>query len=357
MPSSADILSPVSLTAAVNEVRSPLSFLKNSFYSAEETKPTVDIELSVLRDERSMAPFVKRDGAGIMVSGDSEEFKIVRPAHIRIKRPMTPSDLLDKRRAGFGIHMGASDMNAQMRAYLAREMSGMLRKIQNSEEWLCAQALRGSISYESEEHVSFEVDFGRSADLTVTLSGADLWTASTANIKGDFLSASELVNDASEGIVTDVVLGREARDAFLSNAGVLSLLDVNPAFIRNGQLDLTQTIRDDGALMLGVYAHSVRVWSYGRKVVLPDELGGATEDLIRPKFAEFIWRSPEAERVVYYGGIRDMKAIGAGKVLEAKRFSKSWEVEDPSARMLLIESNPLPCNRRPDTSVSMQVVA
>ena len=357
MPSSADVLSPVSLTAAVNEVRSPLSFLKNSFYPTDQTVPTVEIELSTIRDGRSMAPFVKRDGAAIMVDGDSEDFRIVKPAHIRIKRPMSPSDLLDKRRAGFGIHVSAADMNAQMRSYLAREMSSMLRKIQNSEEWLCSQALTGVISYEAEDGVSFEVDFGRSADLTVTLAGGDLWTASTSHPKDDFLEASELINDNSEGIATDVVLGREAREAFLSNAEVLSLLDVNPAFIRNGQLDLTQTIRDDGALLLGVYAHSVRVWSYGRKVALPDELGGATVDLIRSKFAEFIWRSPEAERVVYYGGIRDMRAIGAGRVLESRRFSKTWQVEDPSAMMMLIESNPLPCNRRPDTHVSMQVIA
>jgi hypothetical protein len=357
MPSSADILSPVSLTAATNEVRSPLSFLKNNFYPTDQTVPTVDIELSVIRDGRSMAPFVKRDGAGIMVGGDSEDFKIVKPAHIRIKRPMSPSDLLDKRRAGFGIHMSAGDLNAQMRAYLAREMSGMLRKIQNSEEWLCAQAITGVITYEAEDGVSFEVDFGRSASLVVTLSGGDLWTASTSHPKDDFLLASELINDNSEGIATDVILGTEARAAFLSNAEVLSLLDVNPAFVRNGQLDFTQTIRDDGALLLGVYAHSVRVWSYARQVTLPDELGGATEALIRSKYAEFLWRSPEAERVVYYGGIRDMKAIGAGRVLESRRFSKSWMVEDPSAQMLLIESNPLPCNRRPDTHVSMQVVA
>lgn len=356
MPSSADILSPVSLTAAVNEIRSPLSFLKNSFYSQEETKPTVDIELSVVRDGRSMAPFVKRDGAGLMVDGDSEEFKIVRPAHIRIKRPLSPSDLLDKRRAGFGIHVTAADMNAQMRSYLSREMSGMMRKIQNAEEYLCAMALRGVISYESEEGVSFEVDFGRDPSLDVTLTGADLWSASTANLRGDFLNASELINDLSEGQVTDVVLGKNARDAFLADASgqVLTQLSQSlPANLRQGQIDLTTQFRDDGALYLGSFVHGVRVWSYARQVTLPD---GSQFDLIRPDYAEFIWRSPEAERVVYYGGIRDMKAIGAGRVLEAKRFSKSWEVEDPSARMMLIESNPLPCNRRPDTSLSMKVV-
>ena len=45
------------------------------------------------------------------------------------------------------------------------------------------------------------------------------------------------------------------------------------------------------------------------------------------------------------------------KVLQSKRFSKSWEVEDPSARLLLIESNPMPVMRRPNATVSIQVLA
>ncbi len=353
MPSSADILSPVSLTAAVNEVRSPLSFLKNLLYSREETKPTVDIELSVIRDGRSMAPFVKRDGAGIMVAGDSEEFRIVRPAHIRIKKPLSPSDLLDKRRAGFGIHVDGSDMNAQMRAFLARDMSSMLRKIANAEEWLASQALTGVISYEAEDGVVFEVDFGRSSDMVVTLTGADLWSASTSHPSDDFLTASELINDKSEGRATDVILGRNARTAFLSNADVRAKFVYRGENVRQGQLDLTTSPRDDGALFLGMYDHEVRVWSYPRQLTMPD---GTVVDLVREDYAEFVWASPEADRVMYYGGIRDMKAIGAGRVLESKRFSKSWQVEDPSAQMVLIESNPIPCNRRPDTHVSMKVV-
>lgn len=353
MPSSADILSPVSLTAAVNDVRSPLSFLKNLLYSREETKPTVDIELSYIRDGRSMAPFVKRDGAALMVDGDSEDSKIVKPAHIRIKRPLSPSDLLDKRRAGFGIHQNAGEMNRQMRAYLAREMSGMLRKVANAEEWLASQALQGLVSYESEEGASFEIDMGRAAGMSVTLTGGDLWSASTSSPKADFLTAAELINDASEGRVTDAILGANARDAFLANAEVLAQLVYRGENIRQGQLDLTTQFRDDGALYLGTFVHGVRVWSYARQLTQAD---GTVVDLIRPDYAEFVWASPEAERVMYFGGIRDMKAIGAGRVLESKRFSKSWEVEDPSSMMMLIESNPLPFNRRPDTSVSMKVV-
>jgi hypothetical protein len=78
--------------------------------------------------------------------------------------------------------------------------------------------------------------------------------------------------------------------------------------------------------------------------------------LIRPGYVEFVANSPAAEFVTYYGAIEDMQAIGAGRVLQSRRFSKSWEVEDPSARMLLVESNPLPVMRRPGATVSMSVL-
>lgn len=359
MPSSADILSPVSMTAAVNEIRSPNSFIKNMFYSDEELSDTEILELSTIREGRQMAPLVKKDGAAIMIDGDSEEFQmLVHAAHIRLKRPMSPSDLLDKRRAGFGIHTDASELGTQMRAYMARQLSSLMRRISNTEEYLCSLALQNALAYSDEKGVAFTIDFGRDSSQVITLSGADLWTNAASKPADQFLDSNELLNDLSEGVVTDVVLGREAADAFTANANVQSRLEWRPELIKQGQLDLTSNFRDDGALLLGVYNHGARVWRYGRRVTLPDELGGTSVDLVRSKFAEFIYRSPEAQRKVYYSPIRDMKAIGNGKVLKAKRFSKSWDVEDPSARMMLVESNPMPFHRRPNASnVSIQVVA
>jgi len=353
MPTSAEVLHHSTMTRVVNEIRNPLSFIKNMFFSQEETVPTRHIEIGTIRRGRHIAPFVKRDGAALMVTGATEGSRLVKPAHIRIKRPMSPSELMNKRRAGSVIHIDKGGLQAAMRRYMARELGFMAIDIGNSEEYLCAQALRGIITYESDDEESFEVDFQRDASLTVTLTGSDLWTDPLSRPSANFLNASELVNDLSEGRITDVILGADARNAFLANAEVEKKLTFQPEHIRFGTIDLSTNFLDSGALFLGSYVHGVRVWSYARKVLLPD---GTEYELIRPDYAEFIWRHPSAERVVYYGAIEDMDALGEGNVLEAKRFSKSWTTPDPSARMVLVESNPLPCLRRPDTSVSMKVV-
>ena len=347
----------MSMTATVNEVRSPLSFLRNKFFGTEMTSPTKEVEVGTIRRGRKMAPLVRRGGAGVMVSGGSEEFRKVLPAHIRIKRPMTPSELINNRRVGTPIHITrGGQMEAAIRQYVARELGYMMDDIANTEEYLCALAIRGSIDYEDEQHVSMTVDFGRSASHDITLSGTDLWTDAASSPSDTFLTVSELVNDDSECIVTDCILGSTARDAFLANDEVRAKFLWRPEAVKQGVVDFMQQFQADGALFLGMYDRSIRVWSYARQLTLPESMGGTAVDLIRPKYAEFLCGSANAQSKMLYGAIEDFDASPTGFV-ESKRFAKSWISKDPSARMELVESNPLPVLFRPDTTCSVQVVA
>lgn len=353
MPQSSDVLSWSTLTASINEMKSPQDFIKNRVFRRDVMVPTRDIELSVLRRGRRIAPFVKRNGAALMTVGGTEEFKTVRPAHIRIKRPITSGELVEKRRAGSSIFPGEGGVRAAIREFMAREQGFLLDDVTNSEEYLCAQAIRGSIAYSNLDEESFEVNFGRSASHSITLSGADLWTDAASTPQDEFELASELIND-DVSLVPDIcLLGKEAAAAFLKNAEVKDLLRGFNNNLVLGSIDLTQQFQESGAKFLGTFVSGIQVWTYGRKVTLPD---GSSFDLVRPKFAEFISTSPSAQHTVYYGAIEDVNLF-EGQLLMAKRFSKSWVEQDPAARQLLVESNPLPTMRRPDSTVSIQVVA
>jgi hypothetical protein len=353
MPNSADVLQWSTLTPAVNEMKSPNSFIKDVFFGREQAVETRNIELSFMDRGRQIAPFILRDGEAIMTAGRTESFRVIQPPHIRIKRPMTASDLMNKRRPGSVVFPGRSGIRSAIREYMANELSMLNDDVSNSEELLAAQALTGVISYSAPDESVFTITFPRSGDHNYALASADRWTASTASPRKDFLDAAELISDAVSLTATDVILGTEAADAFLADAhGELGTL-LEYRRLDTGMIDLTQQFAQSGALFLGTFVHGIRVWRYGRKV----DVNGVSTDLIRPKYAEFVARTPAAEMLTYYGAIEDMKAIGAGNVLASKRFSKSWEVEDPSARMLLLESNPMPVMRRPNATVSIQVVA
>jgi len=353
MPTSADVLSWSSLTPAVNEVKSPNSFIKELLFSRAVTVPTRNIEVSLISRSRRIAPFVQRNGAALMTEGRNESFRVFQPAHIRVKRPMTPSELLTKRRAGSVIFPGADGISEAMRQYMADELSYLMLDIDESEEYLAAGALRGAISYASGDEAAFTVTYPRSASHSYALGAGDRWNETTSQKRRDFLDAAQLINDDVGLNCTDVILGADAADAFLADASAELTTQLELRRLSTGTIDLTQQFQESGAMFLGEYVHGIRVWRYARQT----EVAGAAYDLIRPKFAEFVCRSPAAQFVTYYGAIEDMKAIGAGRVLQSRRFSKSWEEEDPSARMLLVESNPLPVPRRPDATVSVQVLA
>lgn len=351
MAETADVLHYTTLTEAINEQKAPNNFLKNTFFSRDIPVATRSIELSYKRRGRKIAPFVKRDGAAVMTTGRTESFTNIEPPHIRIKRPMTPSDLMVNRRPGGVIFANGDDIAAEIRNYIAEEQEMMIDDVTNSEELLCALALTGTITYQTADEESFQITSPRSTANDFALTGSDRWDQSGSSPRKTFKSVMQIVNEAVGLAVTDVVLGADAAEAFLGNAEAETLLDVRR--FNTGTLDFNQQFGIDGALYLGTYVGGIRIWMYARQVLV----GSTTTDLIRPKYAEFIAKSPAAEFVVYYGAIEDMKAIGAGRVLKSKRFSKSWEQEDPSARMLLIESNPMPCIRRPDSTVSVQVIS
>ena len=353
MPRSSDVLSWSTLTAAINEMKSPQDFLQNKFFRQIVPVPTRDIELSVLRRGRRMAPFVKRNGAALMVTGGTEEFKIVRPPHIRIKRPINAGELVEKRRAGSSIFPGADGVRAAMEEFMAREQGFMLDDVTNTEEWLCAQAIRGSISYSVADEESFVVDFGRDASHDVTLTGADLWSApTTASPSAVFLAASKLMNDDVSLVPQIALMGEDAAAAFLKTDEAKALLRGFNNNLVMGSIDLTAQFQESGAMYLGTYTNSIQVWTYGRSIIKPD---GTSEKLIRADRVEFLTMSPAAQMVRYYGAIEDVGLFN-GDLLQSQRFSKSWIEQDPPARQLLVESNPLPCLRRPDATVSYKVV-
>jgi hypothetical protein len=58
------------------------------------------------------------------------------------------------------------------------------------------------------------------------------------------------------------------------------------------------------------------------------------------------------EGVRHYGMVKDFKAMHTAQ----RSFTKSWEVEDPSARFLMMQSAPLVVPYRPNASLFCDVL-
>ena len=354
MAESRDVLQWTSLTAMVNELKTPNRFLRDLLFSQQDPRPTESLEIGILVGDRIVAPFVRRNGEAIEITPFQEKFYNVSCPNIRIKRHLEASELLFERRVGHVIHAEEADVMSGAEEHIARSSLRLNQAVDEAEEYLCSQAIRGSITYQVDEEEAFSVTYPRTASHSVTLS--TFWDNVAGKPAADFLTAMQLVADDTGLNLTHAILGSEASNAFLDNAQVAGLLDNRR--IEVGQLGLTARIAQSGALRLGSF-RSLDVWSYTRKTQVPSApgLGALTStDLIRPKYAEFVTADAAAENVLYYGAIPDVKAL-QGRLFRGRRFSKSWEQEDPSVMWQLVHSRPLPVLRRPDSTVSMKVVS
>lgn len=350
MPETSEIYHWARLTPAINEIKSPNQFVTRLLYGRQIPQPTEKVELSVYSGGREAAPFVKVNAEALMVEGVNETFHTVEAPNIRIKRPLRPHDLLTTRRPGTLIFQNTGGIARAIREHIALNQARLGDLITNSTEYLACMSLTGTVTYQVLDEDAFTITYPRAAGHTVDISGGTAWSAATPQMEIDFLTAKRLIANAVGLNTTDCIMSQTAAVQFLKNAkGDANFFDANNLNI--GTVSFANQFREDGALLLGVYS-GVRCWEYARQVTVD----GTATNLIRDKYVEFVAALPGAQWTMYYGAIPDMKAL-AGRMFVGKRFSKSWDVEDPSVRWLLAASRPLPCPRRPDASVSMKVLA
>lgn len=340
-----------SLTGVVDQMKPASNFLTQLLYPVEDPKSTETIDLSVVISGREMAPFVKVNGEGVLVSGTTKKFQTVQPANIRIKQPFTPSQLLYDREPGTAIYVtNPASQRAAIRRHIARDLQYMENLIQNRIEWMVAQTLRGAIDYEG-DHDVFTITIPRSASFDIA-SVTPYWDDSTpadVDILGLVDAVKELMGE-NEGLApTDAIMGTLANDSFRKVNLVQKLTDIGRTEV--GDLNFASQFQASGAQYRGTFG-GIRWWYYPRQLTNED---GTATSLIRSQYVEFVHVGPAAERVLYYGAIPDMDALDGGSFV-GRRFAKSWRVEDPSAVMALVHTRPLPWPRRPNASVSVKVV-
>ena len=89
------------------------------------------------------------------------------------------------------------------------------------------------------------------------------------------------------------------------------------------------------------------IWTYDEWYI---DDNGVEQPMIPLK--KVIMLSSRIRAVRHYAAIQDMKAIAA-----VNRFPKSWEVEDPSVRFVMLQSAPLMGLHQPDGVICATVSA
>ena len=335
-----DIFSTGVLARVVAELPAPAPFILNSFFTAIQTEQSEEIHFDIANGKRRLAPFVSPIVAGQVVASQGYTTKTFKPAYVKDKR-VFDSNRPFKRAIGERIG-GEMNPAQRLQALLASDLQDQLNMLTNRQEVMAIEALRtGKVIVKGDQYPEVEVDFGRHADLTKTLTSTARWGESGVEPLTDVETWSMLVTEHSGATANTVVMDVKAWNLFSASAKVQKLLD---RF--RGADQLNATVTGAGGRYMGNIG-SFDIWVYAGWYEHP-------ETKVLTKFLPdhtVIITSPDLEGTRAYGAIRDEEA-GFQAV---PYFSKSWVEKDPAVRYLLLQSAPLPVPYRVNAAMCATV--
>ncbi len=333
-----DIYSTTALNRLVGSLIRPQSALLSTFFGTVETSDTEDIKFDVENKRRRISPFVSPLRAGKLVEEEGYTTNTFSPAYIKDKRVFDPNKAL-KRSAGETIGGTLTPLNRHQ-ANLVRSSADQLDMLTRRKEVMASEVLRtGACTITGEGYPTVVVSFGRKSTHTVQLTSTDRWGETGVKPLEDIEDWTSLLLKDSGCVVRDVIMDTEAWRVFRAGDDVAKYLDTRPL----NNVDTSVVAIQFAKLGLSYKGQigELRFWVYQDWYV--DDSG--VEQKILPDYT-VILASPDVEGVQHHGAIRDEDA----GIQALEYFSKSWKEEDPSRRILLMQSAPLVVPYRPDAT-------
>ncbi|MFM2476367.1 major capsid protein [Celerinatantimonas sp. MCCC 1A17872] len=305
--------------------------LRRRLVKGDITFKTEEVAFDKIKKGHKLAPLVSPMVGGKPQKQQGGTLTSIKPAYIKPTDNVTSNRLL-KRQPGEALN-GELSPAARLNAIRADILNEQDAACDRREEWMVCEILKtGAVTLEGEDYAAQQVDFGRSAENNVTLSGDDKWSAlntetSTAPIENVEDWASRCNNVASE-----IYMGRDAWNWFRKFKCVKDLMDTRRGSSSHGEL---------GALNNAAFKWVASVGEFDIFVY-----NGAYDDEDGNKQLYFdtngvLVLNPDIELYMAYGAIQDVEANASG-FAEATRWPDNWFTKNPSVEWLQTQSAPIP---------------
>ncbi len=319
-------------------------YFRDTFFPLEVRSEKEEVYFDENTDNRiGAAPFVHPLLEAPMFRDQGYSTKSFKPAFIKEKTGITGQDGQDRLPGeDFGGEL-TTMQRAELR--LIQKTTRLFERLRVREELMALEIVKtGKLTIRGEGFDSV-IDFKRDPALTVKLTGTNTW-ANPDFPMTDFVEnfqremASKNLNQARP---RKMILGIDAWDLFRANKEVQKVLPDYMRLAASLSLKLTPEDSSFENLMYRGSFGNCELWTHEGKT---DQ---KTYD-IAPK--EVLFTCSDIQGVRHYGAIPDLKAG-----LQARRvFVKSWEEEDPSQRIVLLQSAPLFVTYDPNTAGVVTVV-
>lgn len=341
------------LTAKVNAIFPADNFLTKKFFGKNIPSKDKYVDIVITKGGKQIAPFVSPKLAGKVLKRNGKKLETYEPPLLKPKFETEAEELLEDNNV---MYSDSTSLEERAAKQLATDLDDGRSRIDRRIEWMSANALiDGKISVKG-DGIEDEIDYSRNPNHTKILTGTALWTDTVnSDPRADLDKWKTEVFDNSGVSPTEVVFGRDVGNAYSNHPKVKEAFDKK--WINRGELKPEKL--EDGVTYLGYDSElDLKMYKYVGKYEHP-ETGVDTPYLSYDKLimgSEYTRTSAH----VAFGGIADFKTFKKEgmnvNLFIGEIFAKSYEIEDPSARFILLQSKPLPIPGNVDSSLSAKVV-
>ncbi|MCU6275737.1 major capsid protein [Morganella morganii] len=340
------------LIQVVPNLMTSQNWLLDKFFPNITESDTEEVSIDVDVGLRRLAPFVSPLVEGKLVESRKFQTNSFKPAYIKDKRA---PDLRKPIRRQIGERIGGQYSAAEREMLnLQFELADQIDMINRRLEWMAASALQtGTVTVTGEGYETQVVDFGRSSDLTIALSGADKWPetveAGKTNTKptDDIEDWAQRMLKESGAVATDIVFTTKSWKAFRLDSSVKDSAITFPSLSPFGNQINPGTQIKTGAVYKGRWGN-YDLWVYNDWFI--DPLDGKEKPMIAD--GSVIMSGADLMGTRAFGAIID-PAFNYGPMAYAP---KSWLQHDPAQRFIMVQSAPLVIPSRVNASLCAVVV-
>lgn len=330
----------------VPNLKKSQNFLLNRFFSNIVEFDTEEVAIDVDVGLRRMSPFVSPLVEGKLVEQRRYITNKFTPPYIKDKRA---PDLRKPIRRMIGERLGGGEFSAEekMMANLQFEMEDQVDMVDRRLEWMAASALStGTVTIAGDGFQTAVITFGRSAILTIALTGANKWGATLnaagrdTNIVGQIDQFGTRILKASGAIATDIVFTTSSWTRFLSAEGVQGAIQYPTLAVDGNTLNPGSQIKK-GAIYKGKWGQ-YDLWLYNDWYV-------DSSNVEQPMLADgsILMSGPDLMGTRAFGAIIDPEfAYGA-----MAYAPKTWVNKDPAQTIMMMQSAPLVIPSRVNASL------
>lgn len=348
-----DLFTSRTMIQALEQTKPPRTwFLSTFFGGAPRVFDTEAVDVDIIKGKRRLAPFVNPKREGKIVEKRGFRTRSIKPAYVKPKMVTTAEDIL-KRAAGTNIYAPNSGPAQKAAEELGRNLAELDEMILRREEWMACMSCTTGKCLIIGEGVHDEVDFLMESTHLPVLSGTSLWSDHTnADPLANLKTWKRLIGKDSGIAPTICLMGLSAIDHFLACDKVLGTSSggknvFNMINVSMGRIDpriLPDGVTYYGSLQeLGLDIYTYEEWYVDDESDIETAMMPANKVLLG---------SPRARCERMYGAIKDLSALAA-----VPRFPKSWTVEDPSERLVMVQSAPLMAPLQIDAFLCATVLA